>query len=105
MAFVLASKLTTAANAVVIQYTSPAFVILFMWIIFKTRPKARDIVAAFVVVAGIAIFFFDNLSEGQMLGNIIAIFSGISFSLVFVSKQMKDSAPIESVRSPLSSAL
>jgi drug/metabolite transporter (DMT)-like permease len=69
-----------------------------MWLIFRIRPKARDIIAALVVVAGIAIFFLDNLSEGQMIGNILAILAGVTFSLVFVSKQMKDAVPIEALQ-------
>ena len=42
-AFVAATKLTTAANAIVLQFTEPVFVILLMWLIFHKKP-GRDAV-------------------------------------------------------------
>ena len=44
-AFVAATKLTTAANAIVLQFTEPVFVILLMWLIFHKKP-GRDAVFA-----------------------------------------------------------
>ena len=38
VAYTLATRLTTAANAVVLQYTSPVFILLYLWVFFKRSP-------------------------------------------------------------------
>ncbi len=85
--FVIANKLTTAANAIVLQFTEPVWVILLGWIVFRSRPRGSAIVASFVVIAGIACFFFDSLSAGGMLGNVLAIVSGLAYAGVFLLKE------------------
>lgn len=85
--FVIANKLTTAANAIVLQFTEPIWVILLAWIIFRSRPRRSAVVASFVVIAGIACFFYDSLSAGGMLGNVLAIVSGVAYAGVFLLKE------------------
>lgn len=85
--FVIANKLTTAANAIVLQFTEPVWVILLAWIIFRSRPRASAVVASLVVIAGIACFFLDSLSAGGVLGNILAIVSGLAYAGVFLLKE------------------
>ena len=51
--FVIANKLTTAANAIVLQFTEPVWVILLGWVVFRSRPRASALVASAVVIAGI----------------------------------------------------
>lgn len=85
--FVIANKLTTAANAIVLQFTEPIWVILLAWIIFRSRPRRSAVVASFVVIAGIACFFYDSLNAGGMLGNVLAIVSGIAYAGVFLLKE------------------
>ena len=85
--FVIANKLTTAANAIVLQFTEPIWVILLAWIIFRSRPRRSAVVASFVVIAGIAYFFYDSLNAGGMLGNVLAIVSGVAYAGVFLLKE------------------
>lgn len=85
--FVIANKLTTAANAIVLQFTEPVWVILLGWVVFRSRPRASALVASTVVIAGIVCFFFDSLSAGGMLGNILAIASGLAYAGVFLLKE------------------
>lgn len=85
--FVIANKLTTAANAIVLQFTEPIWVILLAWIIFLSRPRRSAVVASFVVIAGIACFFYDSLNAGGMLGNVLAIVSGVAYAGVFLLKE------------------
>ena len=85
--FVIANKLTTAANAIVLQFTEPIWVILLAWILFRSRPRRSAVVASLVVIAGIACFFYDSLNAGGMLGNILAIISGIAYAGVFLLKE------------------
>lgn len=96
--FVAATKTTTAANAILLQYTAPVYVaILGAWLL-KERTKPADWAVIAVIVLGIAMFFLDDISAGNRLGNILAIISGISFALLIVLFRLqKDAAPVESV--------
>ena len=85
--FVAATKLTTAANAIVLQFTEPIFVILLMWIIYKKRPRKEAVVTCVLVFSGILWFFFESLHVGGMTGNVLAIVSGFFYALVFMMKR------------------
>lgn len=95
--FSIANKLTTAGNAIVLQFTAPIFVILFSILFFGKRPKKLDLLACGLVLGGVLLFFIDSLSTGGMLGNILALVSGISYAGVFMMNDMPDSDPISSV--------
>ncbi len=95
LTFVVATKLTSAANAIVLQFTEPIFLILLLWVCFKHKPDRKAILACIFVFCGILCFFFDQLSFDGLLGNIIAILSGILYALVFLMKKVKD-ADLES---------
>ncbi len=87
--FVAATKMTTAANAIVLQFTEPIFVILLLWILYKKKPGKDALLACAVVFSGILCFFFESLSAGGMAGNVLAIFSGLTYALVMLMKGFK----------------
>jgi len=95
--FVTANKLTTAANAILLQYGAPVYVAIFGSIILKEKTTTADWITISLVILGMFLFFLDELRPGDLSGNIIAILSGITFALyiVFMRKQ-KDESPIES---------
>ena len=95
--YTIANKLTTAANTIVLQFTAPVFVIFFMWIVFKERPKRVDIIATAAVFAGILCFFIDGLSSGNMLGNIVAVLSGVAYAGVFMMNSFEKSDSLSSI--------
>lgn len=95
--FVFANKMTSSANAIVLQYTAPIFIIILSLIFLKKRPRALDIAAVLATVAGIALFFFDQLQGSALLGNLIALASGLTFAGVFLVNQMPGAKPEESV--------
>ena len=74
--FVIANKRTTAANAIVLQFTAPVFLLLFSAVFQKKHFRRADILAVVLTLGGIALFFFDELDGGGMLGNIaqLAVF-------------------------------
>lgn len=78
--FVVATKLTTAANAIFLQYTAPIWVGLFSWFVAKERPSRIDTLAVIVVMAGMSVFFLERVDSGSALGNLIAILSGVAFA-------------------------
>jgi drug/metabolite transporter (DMT)-like permease len=75
IAFVVATKLTTAANAIFIQYTSPAYVALLSWPLLRERVTWRDGVACAGVLAGMVLFFAGDLSASARAGNVVAVVS------------------------------
>lgn len=96
--FVTATKTTTAANAVLLQFTAPIYVALFSAWLLKERTKLQDWITIFLVIGGMVLFFLDNLSTASILGNGIAAASGVSFALFNIFMRMqKDGSPLESV--------
>lgn len=83
--FVGANKLTTAANAIVLQYTAPIFVLIFSMVFLKKKPRAIDAFAVMLTLLGVTVFFIDSLDAGNMLGNIVAIIAGMFMGGMFVS--------------------
>lgn len=96
--FVSANKMTTAANAILLQYTAPVYVaILGAWFL-KEYPKLLDWITIFFVLGGMTLFFLDKLTPGGLLGNLLAIIGGISFAATALfMRSQKDSSPLESV--------
>ena len=82
--FTISNKLTTAANAIVLQFTAPVFVILFMALLFHQKPKKADILTCAAVFLGVVLFFIDGLRAGNLLGNFTAILSGVCYAGVFM---------------------
>ena len=95
--FSIANKMTTAANAIVLQFTVPIFVMLFSLLFFKRKPTKLDLIACIVVFGGIVFFFADSLSMGGGLGNAIALLSGVTYAGVFMMNDMPHSDAISSV--------
>ena len=85
LSFVTANKLTTTANATVLQFTSPVFILILSAVILKQRFRKEDVIAVSITLLGISLFFFDELSPGSLLGNIIGIFSGVFLGGMFLA--------------------
>lgn len=96
--FVSATKLTTAANAILLQYTAPIYTALFSSWYLNERAYWYDWFAVVVVFGGIALFFMDNLTGGGYLGNVIAVLSGVTTAwLTLFLRKQKHASPLESV--------
>ena len=95
--FSLANKMTTAANAIVLQFTAPIFVIVFSGVFFRRRPDKLDLGACAAVFGGILFFFLDSLEMGGGLGNVLALLSGLAYAGVFLLNDMPNSDAISSV--------
>ena len=96
--FVVATKLTTAANAVLLQYTAPVYVaFLGAWFLGE-HTRWFDWFTIVLVMGGMALFFLDTLTPGSLLGNVCAILSGIGFAFfVLFMRRQKNESPIETV--------
>ena len=83
--FVCANKLTTAANAIVLQFTSPVFIVIVSALFFKTKIKKADLITVILTLAGIALFFFDELKPGYIFGNFVAIAAGMFMAGMYMA--------------------
>jgi drug/metabolite transporter (DMT)-like permease len=96
--FVVANKMTTAANTVLLQYTAPAWVALFSAWFLRERIRRSDWVTISLVMGGIVLFFMDRLSFSGFWGNMAAVSSGFAFAWVFLLfRRQKDLAPYGSL--------
>ena len=82
--FTVANKLTTAANTIVLQYTAPVFVMLFMAVFYRQRPGKVDLLVCVLVLSGVLLFFIDGIRTGNLAGDILAVLSGICYAGVFM---------------------
>ena len=103
--FVFSNRLTTAANAILLEYTNPLWIIIFSPYLLGEKTKKSDYITITGVIFGMLLFFADELIAGlkymnktAMLGNFIAVLSGISmaFSTMFLRKQKSASNSIKS---------
>lgn len=98
ISFVTATKMTTAANAILLQYTAPIYVALLSYLVLKEKIKKIDWGTIAVVIGGMVLFFIDDIDITSYLGNLWAIFSGISFAMVALyMRRQKEASPIESI--------
>ena len=85
LCFTVANKLTTAANAIVMQFTSPVFILLYSAIFFHRRIRRQDLAVVLFTSLGIALFFLDQLKPGYVLGNFVGIAAGMFMAGMFVT--------------------
>ena len=68
--FIIANKLTTAANAIFLQDTAPLYVLLLSPLLLREKPSRGELTAAPMFLLGLSLFFLDQLQPGQLLGNV-----------------------------------
>ncbi len=78
--FVLGTKMTTAANAIFLQFTAPIYLLFLEPLFLKTKFETKNITAIIITIFGMVLFFFGRLEIGNIYGNIFAIISGICFA-------------------------
>lgn len=83
--YISATKFTTAANAITLQYTAPVFLLLYQALFQHKKLRVPDYLVVFVALGGIALFFLDQLGGGTLLGNCIAIVSGLFYAGYFLT--------------------
>jgi drug/metabolite transporter (DMT)-like permease len=82
--FVIATKLTSAANAIFLQYTAPIYIAVISPWVLRERTKPLDWLLILVALCGVALFFVDQLSLEGLSGVIAAVASGVSFAWLTV---------------------
>ncbi len=82
--FVLATKATTAANAIFLQYTAPIYVLILEPLLYKEKFRRRDLIVVIVCIAGMSLFFVGKLRPQDVTGNLLALTSGVCFACYFL---------------------
>lgn len=96
--FVPATKMTTAANAILLQYTNPIYIIIFGPLLTGEKNDRIDFVAVAGILAGMILLLWGDLGGGQMTGNILALLSGVTYggTTIFL-RRAKQSHPSDSL--------
>lgn len=91
--YMMSIKLTTAATAIVLQYTAPIFVFLYSVLFQKKKAKLSETLIVLMVFSGCLLSFIDELDPSRMLGNILGLLSGASFAaqIIMFSDKRADS--------------
>lgn len=98
ISFVTATKLTTAANAILIQYTAPIWIALFGSWFLGEKATRIDWITIGLVLMGMGLFFGENLELSGATGNLVALFSGVAFAaMTMLLRRQKDGSPTESI--------
>ena len=82
--FVLATKETTAANAIFLQYTAPVYLLILEPLIYREKFRKRDLIVVTVCVIGMSLFFVGKLRPQDVTGNLLALASGFCFACYFL---------------------
>lgn len=82
--FVAANKLTTAANAIVIQYCAPVYVLLYIAFVQKKKLRPLDIAVVPMTILGVSLCFIGQMGKGHLTGDIVAVVSGVFFAAMFI---------------------
>jgi drug/metabolite transporter (DMT)-like permease len=92
--FVIATKLTTAANAIFLQYTAPIYIAMISPWFLGERTSWRDWLLVLLALSGVAVFFLDHLSFEGLSGVFAALGSGFAFAwLAVLMRRQKAGSP------------
>jgi len=95
---VAATKMTTAANAILLCYTAPAYVAILAPRLLGEPTRPRDWAFVAVVLCGMVLFFLDQLSPTGFWGNVMAVGTGLCYAgFTLAMRRQKDASPVDSV--------
>ncbi len=83
--FVVATKWTTAANAIFLQYAGVVWVLLLSPLVVREPMRARDAIAVVVALGGMALFFVGKFEARGMAGNAMALVSSVFFAALILA--------------------
>jgi drug/metabolite transporter (DMT)-like permease len=78
--FVVATKLTTAANAIFLQYTAPIYVLILEPLFYKEKFRRADLLTVIACIIGMSLFFVGKLRPEDVSGNLAALAAGLCFA-------------------------
>lgn len=91
-AFVFATKWTTAANAIFLQYAGVVWVLLLSPLVVREPMRSRDVIAIVVALGGMALFFLGKFEARGMSGNAMALVSSVFFAALILALRREHDA-------------
>jgi drug/metabolite transporter (DMT)-like permease len=91
-AFVVATKWTTAADAIFLQYAGVVWVLLLSPVVLREPMRMRDVIAVVVAMSGMALFFVGRFEAHGMAGNAMALVSSIFFAALILVLRRENQA-------------
>ena len=91
--YVFANKMTTAAAAILLQFTAPVFIVLIYLVFYRKKPSLGSVLAILLTLAGMWLFLMDGFGAGGFVGNVLAIISGLTMAGVYVGNKRADTNP------------
>ena len=96
--FCIATTLTHAANAILLQYTAPLWVALLAAWLLRERVTRADWITIAVALGGMTLFFADSLAVGHLGGDFLAVVSGMFYALMIIAlRKQKMGSTVESI--------
>jgi drug/metabolite transporter (DMT)-like permease len=96
--FVVATKMTTAANTIFLQYTAPVYVAILGACFLKEKVTGLEWITILTAIFGMAMFFFDRLTFANYGGNGLAILAGVAFAgMIIFMRRQKSKFPLGSI--------
>lgn len=85
ISFVIATKMTTAANAIILQCTAPLWLYLAYIIGGKKKIVAKELIPRVAILIGILVILFEpgqnTDNPTAVMGNLLALSAGIAYAL------------------------
>lgn len=101
LCFILSTKLTTSANAIMLQYASPVYVALLSRLLLGEQVTGPDLACMTVAAGGMVLFFLDSLGRGgsaSLAGNLFGVGSGLAFAaMVVLLRLQREGSPVLSM--------
>ncbi len=100
--FTFANKMTSAGSAIVLQNTSPLYIMLMGLIVLKQKPSKLDCCVGVVIFSGILLSMIDTFRGGElpgsnpMLGNLLALASGVFYAGIFFTSRLPGADALQS---------
>jgi len=96
--FIISTKLTVAANAIFLQYTSPLYILLLGYWFLKERPYPADIWTMVVIFIGMLLFLGDGMSFSGFQGNMFGALSGLAMAvMILCMRRQKKGIPANTI--------
>ena len=95
--YVASMKMTSAASAIVLEYTAPVFIILFEAILFRKRPTKLDLIVCAIVFCGIVLVVSGGSQNRTFAGDMIALLSGVFYALTIMLNDFEKGDSLSSV--------
>jgi drug/metabolite transporter (DMT)-like permease len=95
--FVLATKWTSAANAIFLQYCGVVWVLLFSPLVLKEPFHRRDAFAITIAFGGMLLFFAGKFASRGYAGEIAALASSVFFATLVIALRRQRGQAAEAV--------